>query len=76
MIKWLGNIGDALSQLANVILFNGNANESISGGAWRTQSCFVPFIDALFFWKDDHCKHAYFNDIEYAKQLLGQISEN
>ena len=70
-MKYLIKIGDALSQLANVVLLNGNPNESLSGRAWRTQSKWYKVIDALFFFDKDHCQKSHENDIAYAKKLLG-----
>jgi len=62
---------DATSQWLNVLLLNGNANESISGRAyrcgWRTAE---RVIDTLAFWEDDHCRLAYLTDIARADKLL------
>lgn len=70
MINRFIRIGDALSQLLNVLLLNGHPNESLSGRAWRTQSVWYKVIDLLFWFDANHCKSAYNNDIEYAKSLL------
>ena len=63
-------IGDALSQLCNVIFLNGHPNESMSGRAWRTQSKWYKVIDTILWFDKDHCKMAYENDLKYAEQLL------
>lgn len=63
-------IGDALSQLMNVIALNGHPNESISGRAWRTRSVWYKVIDFILWFDKDHCKTAYLNDLRYAKKLL------
>lgn len=63
-------IGDALSQLLNVLFLNGHPNESLSGRAWRTQSFWYKVIDTLLWFDKDHCKVAHNNDLIYAKQLL------
>lgn len=70
MKAWLLGIGDALSQLANKVLFNGNPNESLSGRAWRTGSVWRRVIDAILFWDEAHCEVSYLNDIRYARELL------
>lgn len=63
-------IGDALSQLMNVILLNGHPNESLSGRAWRTKSKWYKVIDLILWFDKNHCKTAYENDVKYAKSLL------
>ena len=65
-------IGDALSQLLNVILLNGHPNESLSGRAWRTQSGWRIVIDTVLFFDKEHCKTAYDNDIKYAYELIAK----
>lgn len=69
-MKWLIKVGDATSQLANVIILNGHPNESLSGRAWRTKSVWYRVIDTLLWFDKDHCKVAHNNDLIYAKQLL------
>lgn len=70
MFKYLIKIGDATSQLANVILLNGHPNESLSGRAWRTQSIWYKVIDVLLWFDADHCKTAYLNDIAYCRSMI------
>lgn len=72
MSNRLIRIGDALSQLANVILLNGHPNESLSGRAWRTQSRWRLVIDTLLWFDKDHCKVAYYNDLAYCRALIQQ----
>ena len=62
---------DACSQLANVLLLNGDANESISGRAYRcgwfrTERA----INALLFWEPDHCRLAHQADVLRAQILV------
>ena len=69
---YLVRLGDALSQLANVLLLNGDANESISGRAhrqgWTTTE---RLIDAIFApWELQHCRIAYLMDVARAKKLI------
>lgn len=63
-------IGDALSQLANVIFLNGHPNESLSGRAWRTKSPWYKVIDILLWFDKQHCLNAHYNDLQYARHLL------
>lgn len=65
-------IGDALSQLLNVILLDGHPNESLSGRAWRTQSRWHKVIDAVLWFDPEHCRTAYINDLHYAYDLIKQ----
>ena len=61
---------DAVSQLANVVLFDGDANESISGRAFKESWKSEKFINTIIFWEKDHCKLAYFTDLARAKTLV------
>lgn len=61
---------DALSQLGNVVLLNGDANESISGRSYRQSWPISAKIDKLIFWEKEHCKLAYYTDIARAKTLV------
>ena len=78
MTSRLYKIGDALSQLANVLLLpkhhQTNANESISGRAYRMRWLRTQIvIDWLFSpFESDHCKKSHEADIERAKDLLKQ----
>lgn len=69
---YLIKIGDALSQLFNVILLNGHPNESLSGRAYRTNSKWYKVIDILLWFDKNHCRNAYLNDIQYASELIRQ----
>ena len=68
----LVRLGDALSQLANVLLLNGDANESISGRAHREGWIKAErLIDAIFApWDPQHCRIAYLMDVARAKKLI------
>jgi len=63
-------IGDAISQLCNVMFLAGHPNESLSGRAWRTKSVWYKVIDLLLWFDKDHCKTAHLNDVEYARNLI------
>jgi len=65
----LMKIGDALSQLANVVFLDGHPNESLSGRAWRTKSTWYKFIDLLLWFDPNHCEISHMNDVLYAETL-------
>jgi hypothetical protein len=75
---YLHRVLDATSQWLNVLLLNGDPNESISGRAnregqqpenhgWRRLE---RIIDTLFFWEYEHCYWAYANDRARAEEML------
>lgn len=75
--RYLLRVGDALSQLLNILIFFGpNPNESVSGRSWRLRSIWfwglmVKAIDFLASpFEDNHCQTAYQADLERAKRLL------
>lgn len=61
----------ALDQFANT-LFGGYADETLSSRAYRHAEIKTDrrwpmvIINALFFWQDEHCKHAYEAELERA----------
>ena len=62
---------DSISQLANVLLFNGDANESISGRVYREGRNKTEWlINKLIFWEINHCELAYLSDVARAKELI------
>ena len=65
---------DALSQLFNVLIFNGDPNHSISGDAYRFKRVrLMQFIDWLASpWEMEHCKKSYLNDVAKAARLLAE----
>lgn len=84
MKQRLINVGDALSQLTQVILWprasETNANESISGRAYREdRQRLIAIIDLLFFWDSDddkgHCELAFDRDFRRAYVLINAQSE-
>lgn len=72
MFKYFIKVGDAFSQLLNVILLNGHPNESLSGRAWRTNSNWYIVIDTLLWFDKNHCQVAYLNDLNYSKELISK----
>lgn len=70
-------VGDAVSQLINVVVFlSDNPNESLSGRSYRQKRHWFwgkmhAFIDLLFYpFHIEHCKKAHEADIARATQLL------
>lgn len=62
--NYLVRLGDALSQFVNVLLLSGQANESISGRAYRSGWVLTTrAIDALIFWEPEHCRRAHEADV-------------
>jgi len=50
----------SLDQMANVVLWNGMPDETISARAWREQdTSLIKFLNLLFFWQENHCKECY-----------------
>lgn len=62
---------DATSQFINVMIFNGDPDESMSGRVYRTQrKPLIAIIDTLFFWQEFHCRGAYLQDLDRAKKRV------
>lgn len=77
--QYLINVGDALSQLINTMVFLGDAEESISGRSYREVYYnkdnkiwphFYKYVNKLFFLQENHCKYAYLKDLERAKRKI------
>ena len=66
---WIIRLLDSVSQFLNVFLLNGDANESISGRAYRENWKAEKFIDLLFFFDPEHCRNAYLSDLARAYAL-------
>lgn len=50
----------SLDQMANVVLWNGMPDETISARAWREQDKkLISVINTLFFWQTNHCKECF-----------------
>lgn len=77
-VNYLIRVGDALSQVANVVLFFGdNANESVSGRAWRLHKTykFWNVVKICIDWvvsplEVDHCESSHKADVSRAARLL------
>lgn len=78
--SYLVRVGDAMSQLFNTIFLNGDPDESISGRSYR---CYIlkqsnlkiwaltyHLAEIFFYMRDrgEHCKLAFFEDMERWKR--------
>ena len=72
MTSRLIRLGDALSQVGNVLIFNGDPNYSISGDAYRRNRPLLRRIIDIIFrpFEADHCRMAYLNDVQKARRLI------
>lgn len=66
-------VAAALSELANAAI-GGHNNETLSGCAYRTGHWSVKYINALFFWQDNHCLSSHKDDVKWAKQFLSSLN--
>lgn len=80
MKSYLIKIGSLMSQLANVMFFNGHPNESISGRSaritlvekkkhWFWNRMYV-FVNRLFFLQENHCLDAHLNERVWCRAVL------
>ena len=66
---------DACSQLLNVVLLDGDANESISGRCYREEwETAERIINSVFFWESAHCRLAYYADVQRARDVLREYA--
>ena len=77
MMGYFIRIGDAISQLLNVVfLWSQNPNESISGRCYRMRhkkqwKIAMNVVDFMFSpVEQEHCEKAYDNDVLRASELL------
>lgn len=78
LMGYLIRIAIALDQLLNVLLCNGEPDETMSSAAWRMEQggyfwgCLRPIIDSLFWFQEDHCRKAYEAEVlrlQYSKKF-------
>ena len=71
MFDWLVRLLNAVSQLLNVTLLNGDPNESISGRSYREGwDTARKIIDTLFWFDPQHCLTAHVNERVWARKVL------
>lgn len=70
--SWFRRVLDAISQVLNVIIFNGDANSSISGDSYRYNIRWrMKIIDLIFSpFEKNHCKLAYEKDVALAYSFI------
>lgn len=66
----LARLGDAISQVGNVVIFRGEQNHSISGDAYRYNRPRVMALANWLFRDPQHCRNAYLKDIWQAERLI------
>ena len=59
----LKQIAVAIDQLVNALL-GGMADETLSARAYRTRSPLERYIDAIFFWDENHCRTSFQSELE------------
>lgn len=71
----------AIDQLLNVLICNGEPDETISSAAYRMErdgrfwGFMRPVIDTLFWFQPNHCRKAYESEVlrlQYAKEFQGR----
>lgn len=68
-MSYLVRVFGAASQLANVVILNGDPNESISGRSHRAGWIMAErAIDALVFWERRHCELSHRQDVKRAHE--------
>ena len=68
---WFIRLLDSFSQVLNVLLLNGDANESVSGRAYRENwSAAAKILDSVFWFDPDHCSNAYLSDLARAYAII------
>ena len=77
VLSYLVRVGDATSQLLNIMVFLGdNPNESVSGRCYRLRQHFFwgklkVVVDTLASpFEEDHCRVAYDGDLRRARLLV------
>ena len=72
MKEYFINLGGALSQFFNALLFAGDNNYSISADAYRLKRKKLELVINLlfFFVEKDHCYNSYLLDVDKAYRLI------
>lgn len=72
----------AIDQLLNVLICNGEPDETMSSAAWRMErdgrfwGFMRPVIDRLFWFQPDHCRKAYESELlrlQYGKEFQRKL---
>ena len=71
MKDYLVRVGNAVSQLLNVVLLNGHPNESISGRSYREGwTTAQAIIDTIFWFDPGHCLNSHLNERVWCRMLF------
>ena len=64
---WHTRVLVSLSQIFNVVFFNGYPDEMLSSRVYRLHwHYFIKFFDYIFFWQESHCERCYYWEKERA----------
>jgi hypothetical protein len=74
----LARLGTTTSQFANVLLFDGHPDESVSARAYRQGvlgghpgwNRARKVLDKVFFWEPDHCAKSHKEDLYFAFSIM------
>lgn len=76
----LFRLADAVSQLFNVLIFNGEPNHSVSGDAFRYNrirtKAFIDWFFLKFFKEEEHCKSSHLNDVARGCELCKETKND
>lgn len=72
----LARLGDAVSQVGNVLIFGGNQNHSISGDAYRYNRPRWMALANWLFRDPEHCRKAHLKDVFMAWKLVSETPVN
>ena len=71
LTRFIGALWNIASQAVNVVFLGGHPNESVSGRCHREPWPHAKrLVNSMFFWQKDHCRSAYTNDLEWARDYL------
>jgi hypothetical protein len=63
-------LGSVLSRFVNAALLGGSTHQTTSSRAHLEWPRGRRFINAVFFWQDDHCKASWQTEVKHAKRTL------
>ena len=77
MSNYFKRLGNTMSQFFNVLLLNGDANESISGRSYRCGWWSEKYIDMVFSWfgDEDHSMMSHVNELKWANNFIKKKRE-
>ena len=84
-MSYLLRVALAIDQLLNVLLCNGEPDETMSSAVYRMErdgrfwGFMRPVIDRLFWFQPNHCKKAYESELlrlQYAKEFQNRANQD